>query len=222
MGIATDLILIATDPETHKLQLASANNDAVVGGAHLLDLVKTGRVGVEARGKKKVKVFVLDGSPVADPEIDAALDRIRDGKKRSASDAVSRMGKNGVKNAYRRLCENGQLRPRQETFLGFALRRHDVVDMAGREELRRRVRACLLQGQPADDRTGPLIGLLHASDQLKLVVDKHERRPAKAAAEAISEGDWASAGVKEAIAAAQTALMVAVFIPAVTAASSSS
>ncbi|RLV54863.1 GPP34 family phosphoprotein [Aeromicrobium phragmitis] len=221
MGTATDLVLIATHPGTHKLLLSTVNNDAILGGAHLLDLVKAGRIGVEGNAKK-AKVFVVDGSPVADPEIDAALARIRDGKKRRASDAVGRMGKNGVKNAYRRLCENGQLRPRNETFLGFPLRRHDVIDLAGREGLRNRVRACLLQGQPADGRTGPLIGLLHASDQLKLVVDKHERKQAKAAAAHISEGDWASAGVKDAIAATQTALMVAVFVPTMTAASSGS
>lgn len=221
MGIATDLILIATDPNSHKLSLSSANNDAILGGAHLLDLVKAGRVGVEAHGKKKVKVFVLDGSPVADPEIDAALDRIRDGKNRRAQDAVGRMGKNGVKNAYRRLCETGQVRAREETFLGFPLQHHEVVDVAAREELRSRVRACLVQGQPADEQTGPLIGLLHASDQLKLVVDQHERKQAKAAAEKISEGDWASAGVKAAIAAAQTALMVAMIAPAAAASASS-
>ncbi|MFD1859390.1 GPP34 family phosphoprotein [Aeromicrobium camelliae] len=221
MGIATDLILIATDPNSHKLQINSASNDAILGGAHLLDLVKEGRVGVEAHGKKKVKVFVVDGAPVPDPEIDAALDRIRDGKKRRAADAVTRMGKNGIKNAYRRLCENGQMRALDEKFLGFALQRHEVVDMAGREELRARVRASLLQGQPADERTGPLIGLLHASDQLKLVVDKHERKQAKAAAEKISEGDWASAGVKDAIAGAQAALMVAMIAPAAAASASS-
>lgn len=221
MGTATDLVLLATHPQTHKLLLSTVNNDAIIGGAHLLDLVSARRVGVEAAGKK-AKVFVIDGSPLPDPEIDAALDRIRDAKRRNAQDAVGRLGKNGVANAYRRLRENGQLRDRGESFLGFPLRRHDVLDIAGREDLRNRVRQSLLHGMPADSRTGPLIGLLHASDQLKLVVDKHERRQAKAAAEVISAGDWASAGVKDAIAATQTALMIAVFVPAMTAASSGS
>ncbi|OUZ09122.1 hypothetical protein BHE97_11510 [Aeromicrobium sp. PE09-221] len=220
MSIATDLVLMATDPITHKLTLSSVNNDAIIGGAHLLDLVAARRVAVEGTAKK-VRVRVIDGSPYPDPEVDEALSRLRDGKTRKASDAVTRLGKNGVQNAYRRLVGTGQVRDRQESVLGFGLRRHEVLDIARRDDLIARVRDALLQGLPVDATSGPLIGLLQASDQLKLVTSRDERKTAKTAAAAISAEDWASAGVKDAIAATQTALAVAVFTPTVIAATSS-
>lgn len=220
MSIATDLVLVATDPTTHKLTLSSVDNDAIIGGAHLLELVAARRLAVEGTAKK-VRVRVLDGSPYPEPEVEDALARMRDGKTRKASDAVSRLGKNGVQNAYRRLVGAGQVRDRQESILGFKLRRYDVVDIARREDLIARVRGTLLQGLPVDATSGPLIGLLQASDQLKLVTSREERKPAKAAAEAVSAGDWASAGVKDAITETQTALAVAVFTPTIIATTSS-
>lgn len=220
MSIATDLVLVATDPTTYKLTLSSVNNDAIIGGAHLLDLVAAHRVAVEGTAKK-VRVRVIDGSPCADPEVDEALARIRDGKTRKAADAVSRLGKNGVQNAYRRLVGTGQVRDRQESFLGFGLRRYDVVDIARREDLIARIRGSLLRGLPVDSASGPLIGLLQASDQLKLVTTRDELKAAKAAAAQISAADWASAGVKDAIAETQAALAVAVFTPTIIATTSS-
>lgn len=210
MSIATNLLLVATDPDTHRCRLSSANNAAIIGGAHLLDLVAAGRVGTEGQGKK-VKVFVTDPSPFPEPEVDAALDRLRnDRKPRRASDAVGRLGKNGIANGYRRLVETGRLRDRNQTFLGFKLRRYDIVDGAGQQDLIRRVRDTLLHGFQVDETTGPLIGLLEASNQLKLVVYRSERGKAKVAAKKISAGDWASAGVRDAIAATQAAMTAAI------------
>jgi hypothetical protein len=61
----------------------------------------------------------------------------------------------------------------------------------------------------ATEQTGPLIGLLAASDKLRLVVDRPEHKAAKARAKVIAEGDWASEEVRKAIQAANAAVMVA-------------
>ena len=81
--------------------------------------------------------------------------------------------------------------------------------MARRDALVGGLRQVLLHGQPADSRTGPLVGLLLASDQLGLVVEKRERKAAKARAAVVAEGDWASEGVRRAIRDAQAAMNAA-------------
>jgi hypothetical protein len=206
MTTAEDLLLIVTDLETGKPQLDSMKADPVIGGAHLLDLVAAGHLELDGQGRK-AKVVVSSHTPAADPLLAQAFARVRNRGRQSPQNTVTRLGKHGRKQAYAALVAKGQMRARPAKALGiFPLSRYDVVDTARRHDLINRVRASLLHDQPADAETGPLIGLLSAADLTKLLVDKPERKLAKARAKVIAEGDWASEGVRKAIQAAQSAV----------------
>jgi hypothetical protein len=206
MTTAEDLLLIVTDPLTGKPQLDSMKADPVIGGAHLLDLVAAGYLALEGDGRK-ARVVVISHAPVGDPVLDQAFARVRNRGRQTPQNTVTRLGKQGRKQVYASLVAKGQMRVRPAKALGmFPVSRHEVVDTARRHDLVNRVRASLLHDQPADAETGPLIGLLFAADLTKLLVDKPDRRRAKARAKVIAQGDWASEGVRKAIQAAQSAV----------------
>jgi hypothetical protein len=66
-----------------------------------------------------------------------------------------------------------------------------------------------------------LIGLLSAADLTKLLVDKPDRKQAKARAKVIAEGDWANERVRRAIRAAQSAVTAGIVAATAGAAGSS-
>lgn len=220
MTVAQDLLLVALDPSTHKVRLSSMSSDATLGGAVLLDLVTIGRLALDGEGRR-ARVVVADPRPVDDAVLESSFARVRQRGRQRPSTVVGRLGKGVRKAELARLVENGTVAATGETLLGFSLERHEVVDVARRDDLVARLRAVLLQDQPADATTGPLVGLLLASDQLKLVAGGPDRKRAKARAKVVSEGDWASEGVRAAIAQAQAALTTAVVSAGVVAGSGS-
>ncbi len=221
MSTAEDFLLIATDPLSGKPLIASPQADPVFGGAFMLDLVTAGRLTVEGEGRK-ARVVVVDHAPVDDELIEQAFHRIRNKGRQKPQTAVTRLGKNGRKLVYESLAAKGVVRPRQAKALGiFTLTRHDVIDTARRNDLLTRIRSSLLHHLPIDAETGPLIGLLAASDMVKVFVDKPDRKVAKARAKVLAEGDWATEGVRKAIQAAQAAVTAGV-VAATSAAASGS
>ncbi len=222
MTTAEDLLLIVTDLESGKPQLDSMKADPVIGGGHLLDLVAAGPLALEGAGRK-ARVVVTSHATVDDPVLEQAFARVRNRGRQSPQNAVTKLGKHGRKQVYGALVAKGQMRARPAKALGiFPVSRYDVVDTARRNDLVNRIRASLLHDQPADAETGPLIGLLSAADLTKLLVDKPERKAAKARAKAIAEGDWASEGVRKAIQAAQAAVTAGIVAATAAGASGSS
>jgi hypothetical protein len=210
MSTLTDLVLLTTDPATGKARKGSAAPDAVIGGALLLDLVAAGAVTLEGEGRK-ARVVVTDPAPRSDPLLEQGLARLRDRKPAKAQSVVTRLAKKARQAAYDALTATGKVRAREEQVIGiFPVTRYDVVDVAGREALVEALREVLLADRPADEHTGPLVGLLHAGDLLGVVVDRPDRKRAKERAKQVSEGDWAAKGVRDAIAAANAAVMTAV------------
>ncbi len=222
MSIAEDFLLIATDPVSGKPLIASPQADPVFGGAFLLDLVAAGRVTVDGEGRK-ARVVVSNHAPVHDDLTEQAFARIRNKGRLKPQTAVTRLGKNGRKLVYESLADKGAVRPRPAKALGlFPLTRHDVIDTARRNDLLTRIRSSLLHQLPIDAETGPLIGLLAASDMVKVFVDKPDRKVAKARAKVLAEGDWATEGVRKAIQAAQAAVTAGIVAATSAAASGSS
>ncbi len=220
MSTAADLLLLVTDPETGRSELGMTEADYVVGGAMLYDLVTLGRLRLEGEGRK-ARVAVDDRSPLDDAALEAAFSRVRDRKPAKAQNIVARLGKNGQRNLYRGLVDEGAVRPRDAKLLGLIpLTRHDVLDAARRDQLLHRIRDVLLNDREPDEAIGPLIGLLSAGNLVKLVVEKPDRKRAKKRAAEIAEGDWASESVRAAIRSAQAAMTAAVV--AATAASAGS
>lgn len=221
MSIAEDFLLIATEPVSGKPLIASPQADPVFGGAFLLDLVTAGRLTVEGEGRK-ARVIVADHSPVDDPLTEQAFAHIRNKGRQKPQTSVTRLGKNGRKLVYESLVSKGAVRTRPTKALGiFPLTRHDVIDTARRNDLLTRIRSSLLHELPIDAETGPLIGLLAASDMVKVFVDKPDRKVAKARAKVLAEGDWATEGVRKAIQAAQAAITAGIVAASSAAASGS-
>lgn len=222
MTTAEDFLLVMTDPTTGKPMMGSAETDALFGGAFLFDLVAAGRLALEGEGRK-ARVAITSQAPVDDPVLQAAFMRLHGRKPQSPQNAVTRLGRKGRVRTYEALVRKGAVRTRDEKVLGlFALTRHDVVDTVRRDDLVRRIRASLLTEQPADAETGPVIGLLSAADLTKKLVDRSDRRQAKARAKVVAEGDWASEGVRKAIQAAQSAMTAAVIAASVAGATAGS
>ncbi|MDR7085241.1 hypothetical protein J2X11_000080 [Aeromicrobium panaciterrae] len=222
MSTAEDFLLIATDPVSGKPLISSPQADPVFGGAFLLDLVTAGRLTLEGEGRK-ARVIIANRAPVDDPLTELAFDRIRNRGMQKPQHVVTRLGKNGRKDLYESLATKGLVRSRQVKALGiFPLTRHDIIDTARRDDLLTRIRSALLHDQPTDAQTGPLIGLLSAADMVRIVVDKPDRKAAKAKAKVLAEGDWASEGVRKAIQAAQAAITAGVVAATSAAASGSS
>ena len=210
MTTAEDFVLVMTDPVTGKHLVGSTVSDAVMGGAFLIDLVEAGRLALDGEGRE-ARVVAADHAHTGDALLDGAFDRVRQRGRQRPQSIVTRLGRKGRDRTYRALASRGAVQPRHEKAFGlFPLTRHDVLDTARRDDLLTRIRAVLLHDQPADAETGPIIGLLSAASLTKAVVDKPDRRRAKARAKVVSEGDWASEGVRKAIQAAQSAVTAGV------------
>ncbi|MCW2800675.1 MAG: hypothetical protein JWQ70_2147 [Aeromicrobium sp.] len=206
MSTAEDFLLIATDPESGKTMFGAPQSDPVLGGAFLLDLVATGRLTLEGKDRK-ARVVVADRAPVDNPVVALAFARVVNKGRLTPQKSISTMGKQSKKVVYDALLASGTLRRRPAKALGiFPLTRYDFVDASRRDDLLARIRASLLYDQPADAETGPLIGLLSAADLTKIIVDKPDRKRAKARAKVLADGDWATEAVRKAVKAAQAAM----------------
>lgn len=222
MTVARDLLLVALDPESGKVRLPSMAAEPALGGAALIDLVLLGRLELVDTGRK-ARVAVADRTPVDDPDLQAAFERVWQKGHQAPKSIVTRLGKKQRKAVLASLEADGLVRDEQRRVLGIRLERYELVDVARRDQLVGAMRQVLLHDQPADQVTGPLVGLLLAADQLGLVVEKRERKGAKARAKVVADGDWASGGVRKAIQDAQAAMTAAMTasIAASTTASSS-
>jgi len=222
MTVAEDLLLIATDPVSGKPMIGAPQADPVFGGAFLLDLVAAGRVTLQGDGRK-ARVVIADRTPIEDAMSEQAFARIRNRGLQKPQTVVTKLGKNGRRLVYESLGAKGAVRRRPAKVFGiFPLTRHDVINTARRDDLRTRIRSSLLFDQPPDADTGPLIGLLSAGDLVKIIVDKPDRKVAKARAKVLADGDWASESVRKAIQAAQAAITAGIVAASSAAASGSS
>lgn len=208
MNLAQDLLLVALDPASGTVRIPATQRGPVLGGAALVQLVRLERVGVEGE-RRRAQVLTLDPEPVDDPALEAAFTRIRQRGRQAPRAAVGRLGKGYRAAVLAALVDQGVLRERGATVLGLPVQRLDLLDAARRDDLLVRLRAVLLQDQPTDDDTGPLVGLLLAAGLLELVVERPDRRQARARARVVAEGDWAAEGVRQAVAASQAAVTAA-------------
>lgn len=210
MTIAEDFLLLVTDPANGKCRLSSMATDIALGAANLVDLVEANRVELTGE-KRKAKVVLTDKTPLGNPILDRAIMTLQSNGPLRPQAAVRQLGKKSKEPLYEALEARGTVQRRTEKLLGMlTVTRWPVADTVRRDNLVRLIQASLLHGMDADNETGPLIGLLAASDTLRIVVDKPELKAAKARAKVIAEGDWASEEVRKAIQAANTVMIAAV------------
>lgn len=219
MSLATDLVLITTDPATGRSLLGSNETDPVLGGALLVDLVLAERAEVEGV-PKKARVRLVSGRRLDSPPHDRALARLKPGRDPRASTLVPKLGRGARSLLLDQLVAEEALVPRRARVLGvFPTTRYDVVDPARRDRLVGSLRAVLGGQVPPDDVTGPLVGLLQAGGVVKRLVPDPERRAAVRRAKEIAKGDWAGSAAKAAVVAASSAASAAVSAAVVVAAS---
>ena len=221
--IAEDLLLLLLDdgsgkPQTQQLEVA-------LGGAVLVELALEGMVEVtEATAMwRSAKVRPVAGAAPDDPVLASAL-RTAGEKDRSAQSLVEKLGKGLSDTLCRRLAERGVLERRDEKVLGlFPRTRWPARDSSHEDAVRRALTTVLVYGNEPDPRTGALVGLLHAVDRAHKSVPHAgvSDREVKKRAKQLSDGQWAAAAVKDAV-AATTAATVAAMTAATAAAATGS
>lgn len=219
--IAEDLLLLLLD-DTRGTVRAGSYLASALGGAVLVELALAEAVELEEKTSawRSAKVRPTGAAP-QDPVLTAGLATIAE-KDRSPQDLVNRLGKGLKETLTDRLVERGLLERREDKLLGvFSRTRWPAADTTYEHDVRRQVRAALVEGAQPDPRSGALVALLAAVDQAHRVVD-HEgmsSREVKRRAKDIANGDWAAKAVRDAVAATVAAVTTAVTAATVASAS---
>ncbi len=210
MTTTSDLALIALDPATGKRRLGSYG-EVLLGGAAFSDLLLMGRLVAVGEGRK-ARAAVADPTPTGTAYLDGGLARLAARTKpRRTSDVVARLGRKLPRTVYEALVADGLVEDRStRTWCIVPSRRYTPLPQARRDELASGVRAVLLGEREPDERHATLGALLVASRQTRLVVPKGRRKEAEKRAKTLTDGAWASEGVRAAINATENAMMVAV------------
>ncbi|MGL4175509.1 MAG: GOLPH3/VPS74 family protein, partial [Dermatophilaceae bacterium] len=112
---------------------------------------------------------------------------------------------------YEMLAAKGLVRREDGRVLGlFPTTRWPAADARAEAEVRAELRAALVDGAEPTTRAVALASLLLALDQLNLVVDKPDRKAAKARAKQLADGHPAGDAVAAAVKAARDTVMIAV------------
>ena len=192
--------------------------ETAMGGAVLTELLLAGRISIE---ESKQRYIVLhDPARTGDQLMDEALDRVATAKRRgSASSWVSRFSQ--IKHIKHRvagsLCTKGVLREDEDKVLGLFRRKiYPEIDPVPEKHIIERIRAAVVDGSSkVDARTTVLIALAKETGLIKTVLTKQERKEHKGRLNDIANADLVGQATKEAVAAVQAAVMVAVMMPTI-------
>jgi hypothetical protein len=226
--IAEDLTLLLLDDAKGTWLLDGSHRGPALAGAVLTELVLVGRVAAQGADAdaKRAELAVVEGPPTGDPVLDEALRRAA-GRKPSRADALlPHLAKGLEDELVARLVAAGALERRQEkVWRIFDRTTHPAADPLAERTVRDRVHSALRGGRADDERTAALVALLSVSGVLPKVVDTAQvgmdRRQLQDAGRAVAADDRIAGSVKRALEAVDTAVMVAVMVPAITAATTS-
>ena len=217
MLIAEELLLLLTDDTSGRLLGPGDQADAALGGANLVELTLLGKVDLSGPGDagKPGRIVIRDPSPPGDEVLDAALQVALGHQGGKPSALIRPLGKNLRRELYARLAASGVIRADQGRVLGlFPARRWPAQDASHETQVRGQLTDALLGQAATDRRSAALIALLHALKCEHKVMDLSSwglsRKQARARAEEIAEGDWASAAVRAVIAETIAAVAAAV------------
>ena len=192
-----------------------------LGGAILADLLLHNRIRLaETRGKKYVEP--LSSLPFGDPLIDECLARIESAKRRATIQTwVTRFA--GIRRlghrAAEQLCRRGILRAEEGSILFiFSRTTYPQRDPRPERALIERMReAIATDTRDVDPRTAVIISLAKSAGLLRLVFDKDLLKKRKARIDKLAKGEVIGNAAKEAIEAAQMAMVAATVVPAIAA-----
>jgi len=203
--LAEDLLLLLLEDETGRLITDGTSTDNALAGAVLVDLVNAGRV--RAEGKK---LHVMDTSSLDEPVLEDGLARMSEKAPMHPQRAVELLDRHVRQNVLDRLVARGLVRREKSKVLGlFPRSKWPAVDSAHEDAIRAKLTEVLVDGAEPDARSGALISLLYAIDAVHKVVEG-DKRSLKAKAKKISQGDWASTAVRQAIESVNSAVTAAI------------
>ncbi|MFC9515228.1 GPP34 family phosphoprotein [Nocardiaceae bacterium NPDC056970] len=222
--IAEDLLLLLLDDESGDPLTDGTKLPRVLAGAVLLELALDGYVTPADEGEdvKKGRLVVrLDGTP-DDPILARTLDVIRDARRPMKPEAVIEKLDTELRTAvFERVIDRGWVRESRRKVLGiFPAKTWPSVDESHEREVRHEVGGVLTEGLDPAPRAAALISLLSAVDAAAKAFPEADRKAIRKRAKDIAEGEWAGAAVRKAVDAINTAVFVAVMVPAVAAGSS--
>jgi hypothetical protein len=199
MLLAEDLLLLLTDDETGRLLVSGHDVDVALGGAQLVDLSLSGRVGVDHK-----RLVVRDPSATGDELLDRALETVGSRVGKKPSSVVTTLGAKLRDQLYGRLAAVGILRAEHGKVLGlFPTTRWPTSSADHEAAVRRAVTSALVHGTTPEPRDAALVALLHALRSTHKVVKPSEhglrRRDLDRRAKTIAEGEWGSGAVRDAI-----------------------
>jgi hypothetical protein len=193
LTLAEALVLLATNERGATESAAWASLDNGIAGARLLELSLAGRLELGDNGA----IVVADERPTADELADEALATIAASeRRRNTTHWVSKLAGGKVRErVLARLDERGVMVPERSRFLGILPRtRHVEVDPGPEREVRDRLHAAVLGGEPAPDaRTVALAALVKACDLTKAVFGREDHKEADRRIKELAERDHVSA-----------------------------
>ena len=212
------IMLLALRDEKGTVECGSRYNFAM-GGAILADLLLAERISIE-KGKKKL-VNLASRTPMGDSVIDECRKKISSAKRRAnAQTWVQRFS--SLKKLHHRvaqgLCKRGILRADEDKVLFFFSRQiYPELNPQPERKLIERLRKAIFEdSRNVDPRTVTLISLAKAADLLRIPFDKKDLKKRKKRIDQIVNGEMMGKAAREAVEAAQAAVMVACIIPAMT------
>jgi hypothetical protein len=206
MLLAEDLLLLVTGNTSGRLCSPSAQVDAGLAGANLIELTMMSKVDLtgDRDQAKPGRIIIRDVSPAGDEVLDAALGILLKRQGSRPVTVVRPLGKNLRPALYERLAGSGAVRPQRGRSIGiFPIRTWPAHDASREQQVRQLVIQALAQQAAPDARTAALIALLHALRCEHKIIDPRpyqlSRRQLRARAAEIADGNWAAAAVRKAI-----------------------
>src|SRR3954454_2133212 len=179
-GLPDQLLLLALHDEKGSVIPAAAPVlNGVLIGASLMELALRGRL-----YDNPDRTVSADPTPTGDVILDGIAARIAGAtpprEPRFWVDRLSRDLPNLKDRLLERLVANGVLERRDQRILwAFPSRRFPLADATAEQQARDRIRAVILSGQEADQRTAALITLMRACNLVDEIFAPHERSQAR-------------------------------------------
>lgn len=202
-----EVLLLALDDVGGSVRAGRPALDFGLAGGQLLELALAGRIDVVDK-----KVAVLNQTQLGDPDLDRVLWHIASSRRgRKPQDWVRVLHKRVRTTYLSRLTARGLVRQERRRVLGlFPTTRYPAIDSAVEAETVTRLRSVLVDGAEPDPRTAALVSLLLATDMVKKLFPYADRGAVKRRAKEISEGEWAGAAVRQAVASVNAAVAASV------------
>ena len=187
-----------------------------MAGAILAELLLAKRIEVE-EGKKKL-VNLISDKPLDEPVIDECLEKIATATRRAVAQTwVSRFAhiKQFKHRVARGLCDRGILRADEDTVLMIFRRKvyPEINPEPERKLIERLRKAIFTSTREVDPRTVLLLSLADGVGLLKIPFDKKELKRRKGRIERLTSGELMGKATRQAVQAAQAAVMAACIVP---------